>query len=497
MSYSRFFLSSEKAEEILEKGIKRIHFVGALGAGMLPLAKLCRHLGYDISGSDARVGKSDFSIELSAGDDIGEASRGAFRLFDGGSNPFITPITPHAHGLLCEVDLLVASFAIPEDAPEIVDAVARRIPIVSRAELLGALMTRYKRRVGICGSHGKSTTTALVDKMLCTGGVSHITVSGATLFDGLDIRIEPSDTFVYEACEYRDAFLRFHPTLQIITSIELDHTDYFADIDAIRRSFLLAANKAESGVVLNADFSGSAEFAATLSAPVVTYGRAESADYRYAIDEKGREGYKFRILRRGEPFLNLQTPLVGEYNVANITAAVAAADMLGVDSDAIARAVAEFGGIERRMSYLARLGDTDIFYDYAHHPTEIAAAIAAVRDRYDSCAVIFKPHTYSRTKALWSEFIRAFDRSDATILLDIYPAREAEIDGVTSENLARDMGYGAFYTNEEGAIRHILDGKYPAVIIMGAGDMSALVDMIKKCDTNLNNKEYLHRKEEY
>ena len=472
MSHTDVFLSSEKIEELLKNKVKHIHFVGALGAGMLPLAKLCRSLGYEISGSDARAdefcgreGALDHSANI-----VGD---------NGDELPFSAPITPHAHGLLGGVDLLVASFAIPEDSPEIIDAAAPGIPIISRAQLLGALMTSYKRRVGISGSHGKSTTTALIDKMLCTGGVSHITVSGATLSDGLDVRIEPSDTFVYEACEYRDAFLSFHPTLQVITSIELDHTDYFADIDAIRHSFLAAAERASAGVVLNADFLGSSEFAAKLSVPVVTYGRAEGADYRYIICDKGRDGYDFHILRRGELFLELQTPLVGEYNVANITAAAAAADILGVDADFIARAVREFSGIERRMSYLGRLADTDVFYDYAHHPTEIASAIDAIKERYSSCAVIFKPHTYSRTRSLWSEFIKALGRSDCAILLDIYPAREAPIDGITSEKLARDMGYNAFYTDNEGAIGHIRSGEYPAAILMGAGDMHTLVADIK------------------
>ena len=476
MSYSDIFLSCEKTEDVLSKA-RRIHFVGVLGAGMLPLAKLCRSLGYEISGSDARA----YCSAMHAHADCDAL--------------FSAPITTHAHGLLDGVDLLVVSFAIPKDSPEIVDAISESIPIFSRAEMLGILMKRYDRRIGVSGSHGKSTTTALIDKMLCMGGVSHITVSGATLFDGLDARVEPSDTFLYEACEYRDAFLSFHPTHQVITSIELDHTDYFTDIDAIRHSFLSAAERASVGVILNTDFDGSLEFARMLIAPVITYGRAEDADYRYIIDERDRDGYRFRILKGKKSFLNLRTSLIGEYNLANITAAVAAADMLGVDAYAIARSVAEFQGIERRMSYLGRIADTDVFYDYAHHPTEIASAIDAIKERYSSCAVIFKPHTYSRTKALWGEFIRALTRSDLAILLDIYPAREDPIDGITSENLARDMGNGAFYTDESGAMRYIRDCEYPAVVLMGAGDISALVDMIK---INVNaKKEYFHRKEEH
>ena len=475
MSRRDAFLSREKTEDILSK-IRRIHFVGALGAGMLPLAKLCRSLGYEVTGSDARADEwsarklAAFSYDPSRCEAYGDADR----------SPFITPITPHAHGLLSSVDMLVASFAVPVDAPEMTDARELGIPVISRAELLGALMTRYERRVGICGSHGKSTTTALVDKMLCAGGVSHTTVSGATLFDGCDARIEPSSTFVYEACEYRDAFLRFHPTLQVVTSIELDHTDYFADIEAIRRSFLSAADRATAGVILNADFVGSADFARRLTKPITTYGMADGADYRYILDERGRDGYRFRILKRGLPFLSLTTLLIGEYNLANITAAVAAADMLGVSTDHITCAVAEFHGIERRMSYLGRLGKTDIFYDYAHHPTEIASAISAVKERYDTCAVVFMPHTYSRTQSLWDEFITAFSKSDFTILLDIYPAREKMINGVTSDNLARAMGERACYADDDVALHHLVNREYGAAVLMGAGDMSSLVDKLKR-----------------
>ena len=457
MSVFDGLLSGGILDYMLKRGLKRIHFVGVLGAGMLPLAKLCVSLGYKVSGSDARAG--EFEIDLG---------------FE---------VTEHRQGLLTGVELVVVSFAIPTNTPEMLDAKAQNIPIISRSQLLGELMKGYNRRIGISGSHGKSTTTALIDKILYLGGVSPTTVPGAKLFDGCDVRIGEREALVYEACEYRDAFLNFYPSLQVITGIELDHTDYFADIDVLRHSFLLSAERADEAVILNADFDRSDEFAKALSRPCITYGRSQKADYRYVIEEKLDSCYRFCILRRGEVLLEASTTLIGEYNLSNITAAAAVADTLGVDCDTIARAIGEFHGIERRMSRIGRLSESEIFYDYAHHPTEISAAIRAVRERYDACTVVFMPHTYSRTKSLWGEFISALSQSDFTILLDIYPAREQPIENVTSQKLAASIGECAIYTTAQGALSNILLHRFPVVVLMGAGNMDDLIEMIKKSDT--------------
>lgn len=463
MSFFAAFLIREKLEELLKKKGLRLHLVGILGAGMLPLSKLASSFGYKITGSDARA----------------HTSR---ELVDRITKDYGFRITPHRRGLLCGVDLVVTSFAIPEDSPELVDAKILGVPITTRAELLGVLMKRYKKRIGICGSHGKSTTTALVDKMLCAGGFSPTTVSGATLFDGSDLRIGEEDIFIYEACEYRDAFLSFHPTHQIITGIELDHTDYFPDLASIRHSFLRAANRAQKLVVMNSDFESSSSFSRELEAPFVTYGKATNAIYRYVIKEMNSNSCRFYIYKHGALLLETETKLFGEYNIANITAAAALSDTLGIPKDSIALAIRDFGGIERRMSRIGSLFGKSIFYDYAHHPTEISATVSAVKERFGTCAVVFIPHTYSRTKSLWNDFIYALRQADFTILMDIYPARENPVEGITSENLALSIGECAVCARAEEVLDIISGRPECAVVLMGAGDMSKVIDIIKKAD---------------
>ena len=212
MSINRDSITVKELSKFLEAGVLHIHFIGILGAGMLPLARLVRTFGHTVTGSDIKV--TDMRI------------RDGFCVY------------PHSEDNVGASDLVVASFAIDDNNPEIIAAVTRSVPIVTRAELLGAVMLKYKTRIGVSGSHGKSTTTAIIDKIFHDAGEFPTTVPGATLFDGVNVRVGANDRIIYEACEYRDSFLRFSPTLAVITSVELDHTDYFHSLDDIFESFL-------------------------------------------------------------------------------------------------------------------------------------------------------------------------------------------------------------------------------------------------------------------
>ena len=420
---------------------------------MLPLAKLVRSFGHTVTGSDAKV--TDMRI------------RDGFCVYS------------HAAGNVGKSDLVVASFAIDDNNPEIVAAVTRSVPIVTRAELLGAVMLKYKTRIGVSGSHGKSTTTAIIDKIFYDSGEFPTTVPGATLFDGVNVRVGAEDRIIYEACEYRDSFLRFSPTLAVITSVELDHTDYFHSLDDIFESFLKSTRGADC-VIINGDFKGAGELIDKISSRVITYGESVNADYTYSVLYKRADSTGIQILKRGERFIEVETALLGKYNILNILAAVAAADYYGIDPDVISASVSSFFGIERRMSRISQRSGHDIFYDYAHHPTEIAFAINALKERYGGCTVVFCPHTFSRTRDLWSEFISAFCQSDITFLLDIYPAREDPIPGITSENLAKAVGDKCIYANAEDIPRLIDERAVGAVVLMGAGDFGALLDILSK-----------------
>lgn len=435
----------EALGEILKRQGLKIYFIGILGSGMKPLANLAHSLGYRIGGSDARAAS------------LSDA------LFEKMSVKSVT-----------DAELVVYSFAIASDDPEILLSLSLGIPTVSRAELLGALMRPYRQRVGVSGSHGKSTTSAAIDAIFSHAGVPTTSVIGATLFDGSDVRVSAADSFVYEACEYRDAFLHFYPTLSVITGIELDHTDYFRSLSHVTDSFYRAAMRSEDAVLLNFDSPVCVDMAGRLIGKrVYSYGRCEGAFYRYVRHSAD----SFSVLKGTEELVKIKMRLIGEYNMSNLTAAIAAADVSGIPTLKIREAAESFGGIERRMQRLCLLDGREVIYDYAHHPSEISVAIDTVKETYGECTVIFRPHTYSRTKALWGEFKAALSKAEFTILVDIYPAREEAIEGITSERLAKEMEravYLPFSSAAEYARRHTVG----AIVIMGAGDVDIIKDEI-------------------
>lgn len=450
------FHSNLSPSEILSvlKDVKgRVHFVGVMGSGMYPLAKIMHRRGYSISGSDDRADT---------------ANDGKIRI-----------ARPRAV-LDVDVALVVYSLAIDENNPEIVYAKTHGIPVISRAQLLGALMTGSGTRISVSGSHGKSTTTALIDHILNFQGAPHTTVCGARLISGETFTDSGDDVFVAEACEYKDSFLRLCPTHQIITSVELDHTDYFKTVDQIQVSFLRAAQSADVSIV-NCDDPAASEIAGELkreSKTVYTYGYAPTADYRISSVIKAGNITRFSVFAKGRE-IKLCTELIGEFNLYNITAAAALADLIGVATDAIEKSVMSFTPIERRMTMVTRIDEIPVYYDYAHHPSEIRATLLAVKERFGAVTVIFRPHTYSRTESLWNGFISELSKADFTILLDIYPAREKSIPGVNSQKLAEEIE-NCVYANMSEAAHLALSRPAGAILLLGAGDVDLVLgDLIE------------------
>lgn len=460
MSIFNSNLTREEIFSLLKDVKASIRFIGILGSGMYPLASLLKVRGYAVAGSDARCDAAytdRFGIPISRPDGAGWG----------------------------RVDLAVYSLAIDASDPEIAYAKSHGIPLISRAQLLGAIMLGYRSRISVSGSHGKSTTTALIEHILSVAGLSPIAVSGASLSSGATYKDGIGDVFVTEACEYKDSFLSLCPTHQIITSVELDHTDYFTDLSHIRSSFISAARLAEC-VILNRDdpiaLSIAEELLSEGGRRVITYGRSVVADYRlHSVRVAGDITYLSISCPDRE--ITLTTSLIGEFNLYNITAAVAVSDMLGAQQEAIALAVASFRPIDRRLTLLGRVGERSIYYDYAHHPTEISAVIDALKERYGSLTVIFRPHTYSRTKSLWCDFIAALSKADFTIILDIYPAREKPIVGVDSARLASEIP-GARYSDAHSAADLAISYGSGAVALLGAGEVDRvkadLISYVKK-----------------
>ncbi len=441
----------EKIKKIIRTKDARIHFIGGFGVSMRSLIRLT--LAYNTS-----VSTSDRS------DDI----RCAGELRALGVDVHIG----HDAALVEGASLVVYSHAVHEDNPELLRTRELGIPAVTRADYLGLIMKDYTHRIGVSGTHGKSTTTAILDFIFSSASTDPTVLSGSELPSGDMIREGGRDVMIYEACEYKDSFLRFSPTISIALNLELDHTDYFKDIFELRESFRRAMSHASSFAVINYDDENLNKILPDIKAKVVTFGQRVLADYRYVITSFLPIGYEFDIIKGANKLGSFVLNSPGIYNVTNATAAIVTALEFGIDIKIIQRAIARFSGIARRLEYIGDYRQRPVYYDYAHHPTEIASVINAVRIlTHERVTVVFKPHTYSRTKGLWEDFKHALMLADHVILGDIYPAREAPIPDITSERLAAEIGDTAIYSHDDECEMHINNDTAGAIIIMGAGDM--------------------------
>ncbi len=429
-----------------------IHFIGVLGAGMLPLANLLINRGYHVSGSDRRAA----NFPLPEGLELWQ-----------GQDPERIP--PDA--------ICVYSLAIPEDDAERAFATSRGQTVISRPRLLGMLAAEYAASVGVAGSHGKSTVTAMLSHLLAD--LSPTVLCGADIGEHGLVRGGDS-LLVYEACEYRDAFLSTQPTVALLLNLELDHTDYFADIHALERSFARFATSAEL-TVYNADDESLSRIMQGTEANAVSFGASSLADYRYEILSVS-DVTRFAVYHRGEPLGEFCLQIPGSFNLKNALAAIALSTELGVPADTAARRLADFRGIPRRLERIATRSGYPVIYDYAHHPTEIAAGIDAVRAQgNEHVTVVFRPHTYTRTASLWDGFVRALRRADRVILLDVFAAREDAIAGIDSRNLALAIGERATYARSDTEAALLLLEQPPcATMLMGAGDLDGVKKILTK-----------------
>lgn len=438
-----------------------IHFVGIGGVSMYSLARLCLSRGITVTGSDRE-----------------ESNRtGELRLL--GASVFIG----HSAVNVREASLVVYTHAIDKANPELCAALDKEIPTVSRSAFLGALMMGYKNRIGVSGSHGKSTTVAMLDCIFSHAGCNPTTLSGADLPIGEPVRLGGSSLLIYEACEYKDSFLDFSPTIAVALNLELDHTDYFSDIDALKSSFASALGRASRRVIISGDDGNLREVAESLRKPPVSFGGTDQNEYTYSITSFKPQGYEFDLCRFGSRLGSFELNIPGEFNVHNATAAIIAALEYGIDVETVAEAIASFKGIPRRLEYIGSRFGRKIYYDYAHHPTEISATIGALKMLTGTqITVIFKPHTYSRTKSLWREFASSLSLADHIVLSDIFPARESEIPGVSSSRLAAFIGSKAKYLPDSKIIEYIDLCTKGTILLMGAGDLENIKKDIKRTE---------------
>ncbi len=438
-----------------------VHFIGIGGISMSGLAEILLREGFSVSGSDAH--ESPLTEKL--------AAHGA-KLFYG----------QKAENISDGIDVVVFTAAIHPDNPEYAEVVRRGIPMMTRAELLGQMMKNYGHALAISGTHGKTTTTSMVTEILLAAGEDPtISVGGILHSIGGNIRVGGSGLFVTEACEYTNSFLSFFPTIEVILNIEADHLDFFKDIDDIRHSFRLFAEKLSEGgvLIINSDIKNYHEITDGLPCQVVTVGSGAESDYRAAeitYDEFACPS--FTLLKKGKESGRIALGVPGEHNVSNALAAIAAADVLGIDQKAIRKGLSGFTGTERRFEKKGQIGGVTIIDDYAHHPQEIEATLKAAKNYpHRKLWCVFQPHTYTRTKALFAEFAQALSMADEVILADIYAARETDTLGISSRDLAEAIGrigtkahyFPTFDEIETFILENCVNGDL--LITMGAGDI--------------------------
>lgn len=438
-----------------------IHFIGIGGISMSGLAEILLKEGFTVSGSDNKESALTSHLE-----------RAGATVFYG----------QKASNIIEGIDVVVYTAAIHEDNEEYHAAAVKGLPMLSRAELLGQLMTNYKIPVAVSGTHGKTTTTSMLSHILLAADMDPtISVGGILKAIGGNIRVGGPDIFLTEACEYTNSFLHFFPKISIILNIDEDHLDFFKDLDDIRQSFRRFAELLPSDgcLVINGEIDRVDEITAGLPCRVVTYGCGSSMDYSAANISHNELGEaSFDLLKNGVQKEHISLSVSGDHNVSNALAALAACDQLHISAEAAQKGLKEFTGTDRRFEYKGEVNGFTIIDDYAHHPTEITASLTAARHYpHREIWCIFQPHTYTRTKALFSDFARALSHTDHIILADIYAARETDTLGISSKELAdalKEKGCDAYYFGSFAEIESFCMEKCQKgdlLITMGAGDV--------------------------
>ena len=381
-------------------------------------------------------------------------------------------------------ELVVYSAAVKQDNPELAAARAKGIPTVERSVMLGMVTKRYPRSVAVSGTHGKTTTTALITQTLMLGGLDPSAVIGGKLpYIGGNGRAGKSDAIVCEACEYVDTFLQLYPYLSVILNIDADHLDYFGTLENIIKSFHQFALQTSGMIVANGDDPNVKKALEGVShVKIVTFGLSPENDYSAAgILEEPKACEAFTILKNGSPLCRAELSIPGKHNILNALAAAAAADFMGVDPDTIARALHEFHGVHRRFEVLGSFGGVTVADDFAHHPTELAATLsAAMRMGYRQVWALFQPHTYSRTYLLLDDFAKALSIPDHVVLSEILAVREENTYHIYAKDLAGKVPGSVWFPTFEEMADYTMARAQPGdlILTLGGGDIYKCANLI-------------------
>jgi UDP-N-acetylmuramate--alanine ligase len=443
---------------------QRIHFIGIGGIGMSGIAEILMNLGNTVSGSDLR--RSSITERL--------ASLGA-TIFEG-----------HAAANVVGACVVVASSAVNERNPEVVEAHRRKIPVIQRAEMLAELM-RLKYGIAIAGMHGKTTTTSMLATVLATGGLDPTVVVGGRVDAlGSNARLGKSQYLVAEADESDRSFLKLSPILAVVTNLDREHMDCYRDLADVEDAFLEFINRLPfyGACVACLDDPLLAGILPRARRRVFTYGMTAHADYVLRmLPPEPEVRSRFEVAANGNVLGPFELHVPGQHNVLNATAAVAVAMQLEIDPEAIAQGLRNFRGVDRRFQLKGCVCGVAVVDDYGHHPTEIRATLRAAKDcNYRHIHVIFQPHRYTRTRDLLQEFAAAFDDASTVQVLDIYAASEEPIEGVNAQALVSAISReGVQYAvSSDEAIARVVAcaGEDDVILTLGAGNVSQIAPVV-------------------
>ena len=428
---------------------KRVHLVGIGGVSMRPLGLVLKGMGLAVTGSDMNASVSTEELE---------------------SNGIPVAIGHRAENVQ-GADCIIRTAAVHNDNPEIAGARAAGIPVFERAQAWGVIMRAYRNAVCISGTHGKTTTTSMVAHILMEAQWDPTVMIGGYLpLLHAGHRVGKGDTILLESCEYCDSFLNFFPTLAVILNIEADHLDYFKDLEDVQKSFRQFAQLSTGGILANGDDPNTAD--ALKDMTYTSFGFREDNRIR-AVDASG-DWRRFDVICDGEKYCHLELPVYGHHNALNALAAAGAAWMLGIPGGAVERGLASFHGAGRRLEFKGKFGDADVFDDYAHHPGELAATIEAVQAMgYKRIIFAFQPHTYTRTHALFRDFVRELRKPDLVVLAEIYAARERNTIGISSRDLMQEIPGSIYCATLPEVTEQLRQLAQPGDVILtvGAGDI--------------------------
>ncbi|MGI6509162.1 MAG: UDP-N-acetylmuramate--L-alanine ligase [Erysipelotrichaceae bacterium] len=447
-----------KEDQILFN-VKKVHMIGIGGSGMCPLAEILHSKGYEITGSD-----NNESDPLKMVRKIADVSLG------------------HDAENVKDAQLVIYSAAIFKDNVELVEAKKRNIPIMERSEVLGALSRMFNNVIGISGTHGKTTVTSLITQILIQADFKPNAVIGGKLplINHYGITGD-SDIFVVESCEFADTFLKLSPDIAVVLNIDNDHLEYFKTMDNMVLSYSKFVSMA-SKIFINGDDKLVLKAVEDTVNEIFTFGFNESNDYYPKNVINDENGFDFDVYYKGEFLASVINHIPGKHNIYNALAAFSVCHHLGVPVEKIADSIAQFSGAGRRFEKIGNFG-FDLYDDYGHHPTEIEATLTSAKHLgYDRVVVVFQPFTFSRTKMLKDEFIKALSIADEIILTPIMGSREVNTYGIYSEDLQKELKNSIIIDGFEKIKDYLLENYHEndLVITMGCGDIYKVCRLISE-----------------